>query len=439
MVEPKGEPQPAATPAPPPPKVSRAQKLVAAGVGILGGILLVVQGGVNSSLRREAVSNPVVVACISFTIGLFAVGTVAVLHNPQCRDIPVRDAPWQAFMGGVLGPMYVTTAILLVDQIGFAAFQLSATTGQLTSSMICDARGFLGIRKRKPTLLRVVAVATLVAGVVLCIDLSGVDLEWWQMVLYCCIACLAGGVFPVQGCVNALLTKFVGTPFRAATVSFGVGATILLCIALISSAITGFDGFGGSEFWMWSGGFCGAVLVTANVYGIPRLGAAAFTTVFIAAQLLTALVLDSVGAFGVDKVTPGAQRLAGVLLAVAAAGAYQIDQTKLCGKRKRAVVAAADEIPEGRMSLESMVNTRKAEDIEQPDAGNGTAAACDTPAPRNPGEDLPGAGAEVARNETDTSVPKAVAPALPTDTSVPNAAAPALLPAANGGTPLGQC
>ena len=99
-------------------------------------------------------------------------------------------------------------------------------------------------------------------------------------------------------------------------------------------------------------GLCGVFLVTSNVVGVPRIGAAGFSAIFVAAQLVTAFVYDSVGAFDFQVrvarasnrvssllhpsvlacntpcasqvVTPTGRRVVGLLLAMAAAVLYQI-------------------------------------------------------------------------------------------------------------------
>ena len=75
---------------------------------------------------------------------------------------------------------------------------------------------------------------------------------------------------------------------------------------------------------MWTGGLCGAAAVAGMVVGVPRVGAAAYFAAFLCAQLSTALLFDSVGAFGFPTIAPSARRAAGVSLAVAAAAAYQL-------------------------------------------------------------------------------------------------------------------
>eukprot|EP01062_Namystynia_karyoxenos_P035626 TRINITY_DN26057_c0_g1_i1.p2 TRINITY_DN26057_c0_g1~~TRINITY_DN26057_c0_g1_i1.p2 ORF type:complete len:275 (+),score=63.12 TRINITY_DN26057_c0_g1_i1:451-1275(+) len=191
--------------------------------------------------------------------------------------------------------------------------------------MVCDACGFLGIRKRRPTLRRVLALLAIGGGAALSIDLSVNAGSWWEVVLYMLAAAAAAGIFPVQACVNAVMVRHVQTPFRAATISFAGGTIILLLLSVVVvSATTEPLETDSGEVWMWTGGICGATLVTANVIGVPRLGAAAYMAIFIASQLATAFVLDAVGAMGFKKVEPTAQRVCGTLLAAAAAAVYQL-------------------------------------------------------------------------------------------------------------------
>eukprot|EP00756_Hemistasia_phaeocysticola_P039199 Hpha_TRINITY_DN16802_c0_g2::TRINITY_DN16802_c0_g2_i1::g.151028::m.151028/K09936/TC.BAT2; bacterial/archaeal transporter family-2 protein len=325
------EGSPAEPPAVMPHKVSPLGKVLAAALGSLGGALLVVQGGVNTNLREKGISNPFATGFVSFAVGFLSLTTLACIHAPGCNHpaeggrVRLSAAPWTSYLGGFLGPVYVVTAIAVVSLLGFSAFQLSATAGQLGTSMVCDAVGFLGIKQRSPTLHRMGAVVALGGGAALSVDISVGGLEVYEVLGLCILAACAGGIFPVQGCINAQLARHVGTPLRASVISFATGLFNLLIISGVSSAVSGgLDlSLGETEPWMWTGGMCGALMVTANMIGIPRLGAAQYTTIFIAAQLLTAFVLDWIGAFGLKQVEPTTQRVCGIALAVSAAVAYQ--------------------------------------------------------------------------------------------------------------------
>jgi transporter family-2 protein len=67
------------------------------------------------------------------------------------------------------------------------------------------------------------------------------------------------------------------------------------------------------------GGLYGAVFVSMAAFAAPRLGVTFFLTISIAGQLLMALLLDRVGAFGVPRVEISPTRLAGVALVLAGA------------------------------------------------------------------------------------------------------------------------
>jgi len=217
--------------------------------------------------------------------------------------------------------------------------------------------------------------------------------------IYCFIAIIAGGVFPIQGCVNIALKKRVNTSYRAGFVNFFCGVCVLLFISIImtilnyfnmnmfhehihfdyhhdddhgemndnnvvvdddydsegistmipsssslspslspsllmtitddiisslqpsmipsSSPLTYLNDYNhdvydddevevisikqnfkeNSEWWLFFGGVCGAVVVTLNIIGVLRFGAVAFSSSFVTSQLLLALIYDYYGAF----------------------------------------------------------------------------------------------------------------------------------------------
>jgi transporter family-2 protein len=260
---------------------------------------------------------------------------IAVANRPELGPTTVRQAPWYAFLGGCLGPCYVSSAVFLAPRLGFAAFQLSSIAGQLLVSLLLDTIGFLHLPKKKPTAQRLLAMCTLAIGVVLTSSgaQSSADLALWHIVW----ATSTGAVFPLQGCFNAVLAKHVLTTFRAVFISFFVGASVLAVLATVVSAVQQQQiNIQGGEWWMWLGGACGGVLVTCNAYGIPILGASAFSVLFLSAQLVTALIYDATGVWpGFETKPATATRLAGVALALLSAGAYQLDFAQCCGNSNR--------------------------------------------------------------------------------------------------------
>lgn len=164
----------------------------------------------------------------------------------------------------------------------------------------------------------------------------------WQAPIYIIIAAIAGGIFPIQACVNWELGHHVGTPFRAVAFNFGVGFVILWLAVLVETASLGADrlvDFSGQDdtdysykWWFWMGGCFGALLIAAVTIGIPAIGAVPFTVVFISTQLLGAVVADATGAFGYEIVPLnafGGRRIVGVLVALIAAMAFKAKPPKI--------------------------------------------------------------------------------------------------------------
>ena len=80
---------------------------------------------------------------------------------------PLGRAPtssWYYLLGGALGAAYVFSALVLVSQIGAGAVAAATVTGQLTTSVILDRIGFLGLEQTPLSASRVAGVALLLAG-----------------------------------------------------------------------------------------------------------------------------------------------------------------------------------------------------------------------------------------------------------------------------------
>mmetsp|Transcript_64343 Transcript_64343/g.119605 ORF Transcript_64343/g.119605 Transcript_64343/m.119605 type:complete len:384 (-) Transcript_64343:221-1372(-) len=307
-------------------KLSVGKKLGAALMAATAGTCLVTQNGINTNLRLNVINDePFQASLISFSIGMAAISTVAVVHRPRLGPTTMRKARWYSYMGGVLGPVYILAALLLAERLGFAAYQLCVISGQLVSALVCDSIGFLGLKKMQPSLLRIAAVICTFVGAALTASDLDLDGEAWELALYCLVSAAAGSIFPVQAAVNRSMQEHVLTPFRAVVISFAGGVIILLAICLGEIVVAGKEvTIDAGEAWMWTGGMLGATLVTCNVVAVPILGAAAFVTIFLAAQLTTAFVYDTIGAFGFDALDISMMRVAGVTLSVLASAVFNL-------------------------------------------------------------------------------------------------------------------
>jgi bacterial/archaeal transporter family-2 protein len=125
----------------------------------------------------------------------------------------------------------------------------------------------------------------------------------------------AGVMLPFQFGVNSQLADWLGSPLRAALVSFAVGTLALLAVMLAASRDwPSADRAAAAPWWVWVGGLLGAFYVLGSVVSAPRLGAATLVAVILAGQTVASLLVDHYGWVGFDEdpVTPG--RLAGMAL-----------------------------------------------------------------------------------------------------------------------------
>lgn len=132
-------------------------------------------------------------------------------------------------------------------------------------------------------------------------------------------ALLSGCLVALQAPTNALLARGVGSPVNSALVSFAVGTAALLLVAIALGVRPSPGAIRTLPPQAWLGGLYGAVFVSMAVFAVPRLGVTYFLTVSIAGQLLMALLLDQVEAFGVQRVDISPSRVAGIGLVLAGA------------------------------------------------------------------------------------------------------------------------
>ena len=115
--------------------------------------------------------------------------------------------------------------------------------------------------------------------------------------------------------------RALGTPVAAATLSFGVGAVVLLLVTLLFTR--GDVPLGNLTrvpiYVIFAGGVLGAFFVTSNTILAPRIGVTALVALVIAGQLTAGLVLDHFGALGLTERAISPLRILGVGMVYAGA------------------------------------------------------------------------------------------------------------------------
>ena len=135
------------------------------------------------------------------------------------------------------------------------------------------------------------------------------------------LTAFAGGMVAMQAPINSALGKAAGT-FAAASISFAIGTTALVGITLLSGTKTDLAAVGDLRWYYLTGGLLGAIYVTTVLVSVRALGAGGVTAATIAGQLTFSMVLDRLGAFGLEEKPLSVGRLLGV--ALLAAGVFLI-------------------------------------------------------------------------------------------------------------------
>ena len=130
-------------------------------MAVVGGCIAL-QAPINAGLGRS--TGSFAAATISFAVGTVLLGAIVALSGRAGGLGDVADVQWYYLLGGALGAAYVFSALVLVSEIGAGAVAAATVTGQLTTSVVLDRIGFLGLDREPLTASRVAGVMLLLAG-----------------------------------------------------------------------------------------------------------------------------------------------------------------------------------------------------------------------------------------------------------------------------------
>jgi bacterial/archaeal transporter family-2 protein len=135
-------------------------------VGVAAGCLVGMQAPINARLKESVGS--VQAATFSFLVGTVALLAIATFVQGGLGDLgKLGRAPWWALVGGLLGAVYVTVALVAVRTLGASGLTAVVITGQLAISVAIDRFGLFGIARQHIDASRILGLVLLVVGVVL--------------------------------------------------------------------------------------------------------------------------------------------------------------------------------------------------------------------------------------------------------------------------------
>ncbi|HET8639262.1 MAG TPA: DMT family transporter [Solirubrobacterales bacterium] len=128
----------------------------------IAGGLIALQAPINAGLGRA--TGSLAAALVSFAIGTVALTAIVVLSGKAGGLGSASDVSWYYLIGGLLGAVYVTNALIAVAAIGAGGVAAATITGQLVASVAIDRFGLFGLDEVPLSPERLLGVALLLAG-----------------------------------------------------------------------------------------------------------------------------------------------------------------------------------------------------------------------------------------------------------------------------------
>jgi transporter family-2 protein len=126
------------------------------------GGLIALQAPINAGLGKATGDLPA--AMISFLVGTAALVLIVVLSGKAGGVSHTTDVRWYYLLGGLLGAVYVANALIAVSSIGAGGVAAATIAGQLTTSVVADRLGILGLQQVSLSPQRILGVALLLVG-----------------------------------------------------------------------------------------------------------------------------------------------------------------------------------------------------------------------------------------------------------------------------------
>ncbi|RZU01616.1 transporter family-2 protein [Kribbella rubisoli] len=288
-----------------PPAVSTRQHHLVGLVSAFGiGMLVAVQSRLNGELGG-ILGDGIPAALISFGTGLLILLVATAVVPPVRRGLgnvwrtistPMRGyggLRWWQCLGGLAGAFLVATQSITVSIIGVAVFLVAGVAGQAISSLVVDRLGFGPAGPQPLTTIRIVGamIALVAVGLAVSEQLSHPD-----GLLLAVLPALGGVGTAVQQAINGRVARTASTDaygaVAAGVVNFLVGFTALLVVFLVDLALRGAPRHLPSEPWLYFGGACGVIFISAAAAVVRVVGVFVLGLGTIAGQLIASLFID---------------------------------------------------------------------------------------------------------------------------------------------------
>jgi len=134
-------------------------------LALVVGCLLPIQASINAKLGTF-LKAPLMAALVNFIVGGFILLMVIIgTRTPNNIILAIKEAPVYAWIGGVMGSIYVASIIFLVPRLGAALSFGLIVCGQLVFSLILDHFGLFGVTVQPVNWGRIAGVLMILGGI----------------------------------------------------------------------------------------------------------------------------------------------------------------------------------------------------------------------------------------------------------------------------------
>lgn len=299
--------------------------LLAAPIGVLMGLAIAYQTGINSVLRKNVVS-PLLSSFVSFGVGSIA---LLALMAAQAEPIAVSgelisQSPWWIWLGGLLAMFGLTVNILIFPRLGSVQTAIMPILGQVITGTFIDTFGWFNAPQYNFSLLRFSGLALVMIGIFVAIVLPSLrqqkvlerrekSLLPWQLLG------IAGGVASgITPAVNAALRHTLGSTTQSVFVPFIIGAVLLALVISLKEPRTWAHLRHALQqpkpWWQWLGGILGALYIGGIVIIVPEIGTGGAIVTSLLGLLLGSLIIDRFGLLGAAKKPVSLVQILGLLV-----------------------------------------------------------------------------------------------------------------------------
>lgn len=128
-------------------------------LAISGGMCLALQSTVNARMRDVLRGSPWGAAMVSVVVSAVILAGLALMAG-QGRQVArsLGEGPWWAYLGGVLGVVFLVTSLVAVVHMGATVTYIAVTLGGTVSAAVADRYGLLGLRATELGWQRITAI-----------------------------------------------------------------------------------------------------------------------------------------------------------------------------------------------------------------------------------------------------------------------------------------